>query len=80
MLASDELVAVSPEPPYRSDSNWLVVEPEASASACSIAELPLVAPDVLEALALLEVPVEAGEADEADEPESVEAAALAEAL
>ena len=74
MLASDELVAVSGEPPYRSDSNWLVVEPEASASACSIAELPLVAPDVLEALALLEVPVEA------DEPESVEAAALAEAL
>lgn len=45
MLASDELVAVSVELPYRSESSWLVGESEASVSACSIAALPVLAPD-----------------------------------
>jgi hypothetical protein len=54
MSASDKLVAVPLEPSYRSDSNWLVVELEAAASASSIAELPVVAVDVLDAAGLVD--------------------------
>ena len=77
--ASEEVDAVSDEPPYRSDSSWLVVESEASASACSIAELPVLAADVLDAL----VPVDAAESLEAldadEELEPAEAAGLLDA-
>jgi hypothetical protein len=66
MLASDELSVVPVEPPYMSVSSSLVVEPEASASACWTAELSALADDVLELLDALELLAEVVDAGAVD--------------